>query len=80
MNKEEIIEKCKVILKKYASDKSKVDSIKETDEVAETLGLDSLDLVEVVMELEEEFNISIAEENIAKIKTFQNMIEYIEKS
>lgn len=80
MKKEEIAEECKVILKKYASDKNKVDEIKEVDEVAETLGLDSLDLVEVVMELEEKFNVSIAEEDIAKIKTFHDMVSYIENA
>ena len=41
------------------------------------LGADSLDTVELVMALEEEFEIDIPDEEAAKIVTFQHVIEYI---
>jgi len=41
------------------------------------LGADSLDLVEMIMALEEEFDISIADEEAEKIKTVQAAIDYI---
>lgn len=44
------------------------------------LGADSLDTVELVMELEEEFNINIPEDAAEKIQTVGEAIEYIEKS
>ena len=44
------------------------------------LGADSLDQVELIMAMEEEFSISISDEEAEKIATVQNAIEYIEKS
>jgi acyl carrier protein len=42
------------------------------------LGADSLDLVEMIMAMEEAFNISIADEDAEKIKTVQDAIDYIQ--
>ncbi len=44
------------------------------------LGADSLDTVELVMELEEEFDISIPEDAAEKIQTVGEAINHIEKS
>jgi len=44
------------------------------------LGADSLDQVELIMAMEEEFDISISDEEAEKIVTVQDAIEYIEKS
>ncbi|MDP3486343.1 MAG: acyl carrier protein [Bacillota bacterium] len=41
------------------------------------LGADSLDLVELVMGLEEEFNISIPESDMGKIITVQDAVNYV---
>ena len=41
------------------------------------LGADSLDQVELVMELEEEFDLSIPDEDAEKIQTVGNAIDYI---
>ncbi len=43
------------------------------------LGADSLDTVELVMELEEEFDINIPDDAADKIQTVGQVIEYIEK-
>lgn len=45
---------------------------------SEDLGADSLDLFEVVMGIEEEFNISIDNEDLEQIKTVQDAINYIQ--
>jgi acyl carrier protein len=42
------------------------------------LGADSLDLVEMIMAMEEAFNISIADEDAEKIKTVQDAINYVQ--
>ena len=44
----------------------------------DTLGADSLDLVELVIAMEEEFEMSIPEEDIDKISTVGDVVEYIE--
>ena len=44
----------------------------------EDVGADSLDIVELVMELEEEFEITIPDEEAEKIKTVGEAIDYIE--
>lgn len=44
------------------------------------LGADSLDTVELVMELEEEFDISIPEDSAEKIQRVGEAIDYIEKA
>lgn len=44
------------------------------------LGADSLDQVELVMEIEEEFNVQIPDENADKIQTVGQVIEFIEKA
>jgi acyl carrier protein len=41
------------------------------------LGADSLDIVELVMAMEEEFEIEIPDEEAEKIKTVQNAVDYI---
>ena len=41
------------------------------------LGADSLDTVELVMKLEEEFDLEIPDEDAEKIKTVQDSIDYI---
>lgn len=41
------------------------------------LGADSLDLVEIVMALEEEFNISIDDESAGRISTIGDVIRYV---
>ena len=43
------------------------------------LGADSLDTVEMIMEFEKEFGISIPDEETTKINTVQDVIAYIEK-
>lgn len=44
----------------------------------EDLGADSLDIVELIMALEEEYNIEIPDEDAEKIQTVQDVTSYIE--
>lgn len=46
----------------------------------EDLGADSLDLVELIMAFEEEFDLEISDEEAAKILTVKDAVEYIRKS
>ncbi len=44
----------------------------------EDLGADSLDIVELVMALEEEYELEISDEDAESIKTVQDVVSYIE--
>ena len=52
--------------------------IKEDSKFIEDLGADSLDVVELVMALEEEFDIEIPDEAAEKILTVADALKYIE--
>ncbi len=45
----------------------------------EDLGADSLDLVELIMAMEENFGIEISDEELQKIRTIQDAVNYIKK-
>lgn len=51
--------------------------IKNESSFVDDLGADSLDTVELVMALEEEFEIDIPDEEAEKIRTFQDVLSYI---
>ncbi|MDY6862863.1 MAG: acyl carrier protein [Thermodesulfobacteriota bacterium] len=53
------------------------DEIKTDSNFVDDLGADSLDLVELVMALEEEFGQEIPDEDAEKIQTVKDAIEYI---
>ena len=60
-------------------------SVSEDDVVPEAsfvddLGADSLDLVELIMAMEEAFEISIPDEEAEKIKTVKDAMDYVAKS
>ena len=53
------------------------DKVTESASFIDDLGADSLDLVELVMAFEEEFNIEIPDDEAEKIRTVQDAIDYI---
>ena len=54
------------------------DKIKADSKLIEDLGADSLDMVEMLMTLEEEFGISIPDEDAMNLKTVEDIASYIE--
>ena len=75
--KKEIVERVKQIV----SEQLGVDEAEVTPSAsfADDLGADSLDQVELVMALEEEFDLSISDEDTEKIRTVQDAIDYVDK-
>ena len=58
----------------------KEEEVKPEASFIEDLGADSLDTVELVMALEEEFDIEIPDEEAEKITTVQSAIDYVTKA
>lgn len=54
------------------------EEINKQSRFVEDLKADSLDIVELIMDLEEEFEISIPDEDYEKIKTVGDAVKYIE--
>jgi acyl carrier protein len=66
-------------VKKIIAEKLSVDVAEVVPEASfvDDLGADSLDLVELIMSMEEEFDIDISDEDAEKLVTFQDVIDYI---
>lgn len=71
----EIFEKVKVLVAEEL--KVKEEEIKPESDFVKDLNADSLDVVEFIMALEEKFDIKIPDEAAEKIKTVQNVVDYI---
>ena len=55
------------------------DQIKPESGVVKDLGADSLDVVELLISLEDDYGISIPEDDIVNVKTVQDIVDMIEK-
>jgi acyl carrier protein len=78
MDRDELFEKIKgVIVEQLGADE---DDVTEDASFVDDLGADSLDIVELVMALEEEFGVSIPDEQAEKIKTVGDAVDFIMES
>ena len=78
METEEIFEKVKtVIVEQLGIDE---ESVKMDSSLLDDLGADSLDIVEFIMALEEEFGLEIPDEDVEKIVTVKDVVEYISEN
>jgi acyl carrier protein len=55
------------------------DEVTPTASIVDDLGADSLDVVEIVMGLEEEFDIEIPDEDAEKLPTVQHIVDYVDE-
>ena len=72
-----VAEKVKAIIVEQLG--AKPEEVTPTASFVNDLGADSLDTVELVMALEEEFGVEIPDEDAEKIITVEDAIKYIEK-
>ena len=56
------------------------EDVKPESKFVDDLGADSLDLVELIMSLEDKFQIEISDSEAEKITTVQDALDYIEKN
>jgi len=75
MERDELFDKVKaVVVDQLGVDE---DEVHEDSAFVDDLGADSLDIVELVMALEEEFVVSIPDEQAEKIKTVGDAVDFI---
>ena len=75
MENDEIFEKVKKIIMEQLSFAE--DAVTKEASFIDDLGADSLDVVELIMALEEEFDMEIPDSDAEKISTVNDVIEYI---
>lgn len=68
-------------VRKVIADQLGVDEAQVTPEASfqDDLNADSLDLVDLIMSLEEQFTLEISDEEAEKIRTVQDAVDYIEE-
>jgi len=72
-----VFEKIKEILAEQLD--TPADSITRETDLMNELGADSLDLVELIMTLEEEYGVSATDEAVYELKTVGEVVDFIEK-
>lgn len=72
-----MFEKVKTLLAKQLNIKS--DKIAKESKILEDLGADSLDVVELLMTLEDEFGITVSDEEAVSLKSVNDIVTLIEK-
>ena len=74
----DISEKLKQIV--AAQLKIEANSIEDSTDIVDDLGADSLDIVEILMVIEEQFGVAIPDEDITSLRNLADMQAYIESN
>lgn len=78
MNKPKIIEKLKVIVKPYIQNQEAFDNLTESTDFINDLQINSANLVDVILDIEEKFDIVIDNQSMERMLDFKSAIEIIE--
>ena len=73
-----VLEKVKMILSNQFDVEE--DAITPETNIADDLGADSLDIADIVMSIEEEFNVEVPDEQLQNIKVVGDIVKYIEEN
>jgi len=78
IQKQEIIEQLKEIIKPYVNDQLALNTLIETTDFINDLKINSANLVDVILDIEEKYNIIIDNESMERMVNVQAAIEIIE--
>jgi len=78
MNREETIEKLKGIVKPYIQNQEAFDNLTESTDFIKDLQINSANLVDVILDIEEEFDIVIDNESMERMVNVKSAMEIIE--
>lgn len=79
MDNEELITRLKPIVAMYAQDKAALENMSPETDFINDLKINSANLVDVILDVEEEFDIEIDNESMQKMLTVQASIDIIQK-
>ena len=71
-----VLEKVKTILSEQFDVEE--DSITGETSIIDDLGADSLDVVDLLMTIDDEFGVEVPDEDVEKVKTVEDLVNYIE--
>lgn len=77
MKNKEILRELKLILAEYVEEKSMIDDLGLDTNLIQNLNIDSYNLVEIVLDVESKFNISIDDSSIGKMEIVKDCIKVI---
>ena len=78
MNKEETIEKLKAIVKPYIQNQEAFDNLTENTDFINDLQINSANLVDVILDIEEEYSIIIDNQSMERMLDVKSAMEIIE--
>lgn len=78
MTREEILAKLKEIIKPYLGDESLFENVTEESDLINDLKINSAHVVDIVLDIETEFDIVIDDESINKMTTIASSVDVVE--
>lgn len=78
MNKEETISKLKAIIKPFVNNEEAFESLSESTDFITDLNINSANLVDIILDVEEAFDINIDNQSMEKMLTIKATLEIIE--
>lgn len=78
MNREELITKIKTIVKPYITNQEAFDNLNENTDFIKDLNINSANLVDIILDIEETFNVVIDNAEMERMLTVKAAIEIIE--
>jgi acyl carrier protein len=78
MNKQELIEQLKVIIKPYTTNTDAYEALDENTDFIKDLNINSANLVDIVLDIEEQFNIVIENEDMERMLDVKTAVEIID--
>lgn len=78
MNRVEILEKLKIIVKPYATNAEAFEVLEEDTDFVKDLNINSANLVDIILDIEEQFNIVIDNADMERMLTVRASLDIIE--
>ena len=78
MNQQELIEKLKIIVKPYTTNSEAYQNLNENTDFIKDLKINSANLVDIVLDVEEQFDIIIENEDMERMLNIKTAVEIIE--
>ena len=77
MKNEEIFERLKKMIEEQLNSEDATVTVRPDSGIIDDLGADSLDVVELIMSIEDEFDVEISDEAVESFTTVEDIVQYI---